>query len=73
MDRGQIVQEGTPEELYSKPKSVFATNFIGTNNFLNGGSGAGPGRHGAAQGRESTFQIGLESFADQAQPQPKLR
>ncbi|HPT82777.1 MAG TPA: ABC transporter ATP-binding protein [Limnochordia bacterium] len=64
MDRGQIVQEGTPEELYSKPKSVFAANFIGTNNFLNGVVEQAQGDTALLRVGESTFQIGLESFAD---------
>ncbi|MEZ4863879.1 MAG: ABC transporter ATP-binding protein [Caldilineaceae bacterium] len=36
MDRGQIVQEGSPLELYRQPRTLFSADFIGTNNFLQG-------------------------------------
>ena len=34
MDKGQIVQIGQPEELYSKPANKFAAEFIGFGNIL---------------------------------------
>ena len=36
MNNGVIEQEGSPYELYSKPKTAFAANFIGTTNLLEG-------------------------------------
>jgi ABC-type Fe3+/spermidine/putrescine transport system ATPase subunit len=36
MDRGKIVQEGTPLDLYRYPETEFSADFIGTNNFLRG-------------------------------------
>ncbi len=36
MNNGIIEQEGSPYELYSKPKTSFAANFIGTTNLLEG-------------------------------------
>ena len=36
MDRGKIVQEGTPLDLYRQPRTLFSADFIGTNNFLQG-------------------------------------
>ncbi len=36
MKKGQIVQVGTPQELYINPKSLFVANFIGESNFLEG-------------------------------------
>lgn len=36
MKHGKVVQDGTPEELYEKPNSVFAANFIGKCNFFSG-------------------------------------
>jgi len=36
MKQGKVVQTGTPEELYEKPGSVFAANFIGKCNFFTG-------------------------------------
>lgn len=32
MSKGQIEQIGTPQELYSKPRSVFVANFVGRSN-----------------------------------------
>lgn len=34
MKKGRIVQTGTPEDLYEKPNSIFAANFIGKCNFF---------------------------------------
>jgi ABC-type Fe3+/spermidine/putrescine transport system ATPase subunit len=36
MDKGKIVQKGTPLDLYRFPETVFSADFIGTNNFLRG-------------------------------------
>jgi spermidine/putrescine transport system ATP-binding protein len=36
MRRGAIVQVGTPQELYMKPKSIFVAHFIGESNFFEG-------------------------------------
>ena len=36
MDRGRIVQEGSPIDLYRYPRTLFSAEFIGTNNFLPG-------------------------------------
>ncbi len=36
MDGGRIVQQGTPQELYENPRSVFASDFIGEANLLLG-------------------------------------
>ena len=34
MRKGQIVQTGTPEELYNHPQTIFTANFIGKCNFF---------------------------------------
>ena len=34
MNEGQIVQQGTPEELFARPASLFAADFMGGGNFL---------------------------------------
>lgn len=34
MNHGEIVQVGSPEELYEKPSSTFAAGFLGKSNFL---------------------------------------
>jgi len=36
MRKGEILQVGTPEELYMKPQHVFVAHFIGESNFLEG-------------------------------------
>src|SRR5260221_2929540 len=36
MDRGGIVQVGTPQEIYDKPASLFVADFIGASNVLPG-------------------------------------
>ena len=34
MNEGQIVQQGTPREIYTSPASVFASDFIGETNLI---------------------------------------
>ncbi|MHA1996721.1 MAG: ABC transporter ATP-binding protein [Promethearchaeota archaeon] len=36
MRQGKILQEGTPQDLYYKPKTIFVANFFGETNFLEG-------------------------------------
>lgn len=36
MDKGHIVQIGTPTDLYSNPKTPFIADFVGTSNILKG-------------------------------------
>jgi len=36
MRKGEIVQVGTPQELYMNPKDIFVANFVGEANFLEG-------------------------------------
>ncbi len=36
MNDGRIVQQGTPREIYTRPASVFASDFIGETNLLEG-------------------------------------
>lgn len=36
MDRGLVVQEGTPEEIYARPGHPFVAEFVGTANFFEG-------------------------------------
>ncbi len=45
MDRGRILQAGTPAEIYERPASRFVARFVGAANFLDGTLGNGfPGR-----------------------------
>ena len=43
MNQGRIVQLGTPREIYTRPASVFASDFIGQTNLLRGTVLAGEG------------------------------
>lgn len=36
MDKGRIMQSGTPEEIYSNPKNLFVAEFIGDSTILKG-------------------------------------
>ena len=36
MNKGRVVQVGTPEEIYEKPADTFVADFIGTTNFIRG-------------------------------------
>lgn len=36
IEQGQIIQTGTPEVVFKKPKSAFVANFIGMDNFFQG-------------------------------------
>ena len=36
LDQGRAVQEGTPDEVYDRPSSLFAAEFMGSNNRLSG-------------------------------------
>ncbi|AWK86676.1 ABC transporter ATP-binding protein [Azospirillum thermophilum] len=36
LDGGRIVQAGTPEELYTEPATLFASEFMGANNLVRG-------------------------------------
>src|SRR5437868_7946827 len=36
LDKGRVEQEGTPEEIYAAPRTLFAAEFMGSNNRLRG-------------------------------------
>jgi spermidine/putrescine ABC transporter ATP-binding subunit len=36
MNQGRILQEGTPEDIYERPRSKFVADFIGLTNFFDG-------------------------------------
>ncbi|MBV9862038.1 MAG: ABC transporter ATP-binding protein [Alphaproteobacteria bacterium] len=48
MDRGHIVQTGTPAEVYERPRSRFVADFVGTVNLFEGELVAGRHRLGLA-------------------------
>ena len=46
MNAGHIEQQGTPEEIYSAPSTLFAAGFVGERNFVDGVLAAREGRGG---------------------------
>ncbi|MCP4385801.1 MAG: ABC transporter ATP-binding protein [Hyphomicrobiales bacterium] len=50
MEEGRIAQDGTPEELYEKPRSPYVANFIGTTNFL-------PAKFVSQSGTEAVVEV----------------
>jgi len=48
MNDGHIIQEGSPNEIYAKPKGAFVADFIGRSNFLAGKITALTGSNGSA-------------------------
>jgi ABC-type Fe3+/spermidine/putrescine transport system ATPase subunit len=36
MRKGRVVESGSPEALYERPRTLFTANFVGENNFLQG-------------------------------------
>ncbi len=52
---GRIEQLGRPEELYEKPASIFAANFLGKSNFL-------PARQVGCDDRFVTYAVGDHRF-----------
>ena len=55
LDRGQVVQQGRPAELYETPRTRFVAGFLGKSNFLQGmGEGGGVVRVGGTRLRVAT-------------------
>jgi putative spermidine/putrescine transport system ATP-binding protein len=60
MNRGRIVQRGTPEALYESPASHFVADFLGRTNFIEGRVVSRSGGEAAYQASSLTFrQAGL--------------
>ncbi len=56
MNRGQIVQQGTPQQVYRQPASPWVARFLGLNNLL-------PGRVAAAEPGRATVDTALGRLA----------
>jgi iron(III) transport system ATP-binding protein len=65
MDGGHIAQEGTPEELYERPRTRFLADFIGDANLVDGELTAGPS---GAQFRAGDISVAVH--ADGTPPGP---
>jgi iron(III) transport system ATP-binding protein len=53
MNKGRIVQVGTPQEIYGSPANEFAADFIGAANMISGELIAGPDGRGRIRARTS--------------------
>ncbi|MBL8163645.1 MAG: ABC transporter ATP-binding protein [Anaerolineae bacterium] len=49
MDRGKVLQVGTPEEIYETPATMFVADFIGETNFLRGKLVGQEGQYGVIE------------------------
>lgn len=84
LNDGHIVQQGTPQQMYGAPESLFTAEFMGSNNRLSGRVGEvrgerarldGPGwslwgqaRPGLAEGMDATAVIRVEQVRVATQP-----
>ena len=59
MDRGRIVQEGTPDDIYARPANLFVADFIGSTNIILGHLDA-PGRRVVAE--DAIGALPVQSF-----------
>ncbi|MFO1056108.1 MAG: ABC transporter ATP-binding protein [Dongiaceae bacterium] len=68
MNRGRLVQLGTPREIYTRPASVFASDFIGQTNLLRGTVRAVDGRDATLdiEGQAATGETGSRLAAGEA-------
>ena len=66
MNGGQILRDGTPEEVYRQPQRHFVAEFLGQCNFLTGAVSAGP--DGGAVLRTAEFSDGIVVSEHQAGP-----
>ncbi|MXP62035.1 ABC transporter ATP-binding protein [Roseomonas sp. M0104] len=59
LNRGRVVQQGRPSELYENPRTRFVADFLGKSNFLRGvGEGGGVVRAGGTRLRVATAPAG---------------
>ena len=62
MRAGEIVQQGSPQELYDRPTTRYVADFVGTSNFFDGTvSFRANGEHGITLGDGKTYSGTLES------------
>lgn len=55
MKKGEIVDIGTPRQLYEEPRSIFTANFVGEGNFLEGIVKRMPGKWSQIELRNEQF------------------
>ena len=64
MDQGEILQVGTPEEIYDKPKTRFVANFVGHTNVFDG--------QVSAIGNDGNFEINCNGLVFMGVGQTKV-
>jgi spermidine/putrescine transport system ATP-binding protein len=73
MNRGRIEQQGTPADLYERPRTAFVAGFLGVSNLLRGDA-VGPDRVRLADGTEVAVPLGGRTGAVEVGVRPeKLR
>src|SRR5205085_10145885 len=66
MDKGKVLQIGTPEEIYETPTTKFVADFIGETNFLKGTLVEKKDKYGVVKLDESTSIRAIPSNPDMA-------
>jgi len=66
MDRGRVLQVGTPEEIYETPQTQFVADFIGETNFVKGTLIEKKDKYGVVKLDESTLIRAIPSNPDMA-------
>ncbi len=61
MDRGKVLQVGTPEEIYEAPTTKFVADFIGETNFVSGTFTEVSGKYASVKLDEKTTIRGIPS------------
>jgi spermidine/putrescine transport system ATP-binding protein len=64
MDRGKVLQVGTPEEIYETPTTKFVADFIGETNFIKGKLVEKKDKYGVVKLDESTLIRAIPSSDD---------
>jgi len=68
LNEGRLEQQGSPEELYAAPKTLFCAEFMGSNNLLTGTVSAREGEFAWVEG--AGFRIRARAVADLRPGQP---
>jgi iron(III) transport system ATP-binding protein len=62
MHQGRIEQVGTPQEIYSRPRTLFVADFIGKGNFLEGVVQAVDGDRTEVETAQGRLQVSMGGF-----------
>jgi len=64
MNKGKIVQSGSPEDIYNHPADTFVSDFIGNANFLDGIVAGSDSSHLTVSLLESEIQVPMENIRE---------